>query len=85
MEQLVDAEVDTLLNAGRSTTDPGKRADIYGKLFNRINDLRPTIFGYEVVNLYTKRDSVMVPTLEKPNMNTGLMGGNMLFRLMEMQ
>jgi peptide/nickel transport system substrate-binding protein len=85
MEYLSDDEVDRLLDLGRSTTDPAKRATIYTKVIRRIVDLRPSIYGFQMVNLYPKRDVVMVPTLEKPNMNTGLMGGNLIFRLMEMK
>ncbi len=85
MEYLNDGEVDRLLDLGRSTTDSAKRKEIYTKLIRRIVDLRPSIYGFQMVNLYPKRDVVMVPTLEKPNMNTGLMGGNLIFRIMEMK
>ena len=85
MEYFKDAEVDRLLDLGRSTTDPAKRKEIYNTVIRRIVDLRPSIYGFQMVNLYPKRDVVMVPTLEKPKMNTGLMGGNLIFRLMEMK
>lgn len=39
-----DAEVDTLLNQGRSTLDPQKRLEIYDKLRKRILDLSPFVF-----------------------------------------
>ncbi len=85
MEQLADAEVDRLLDLGRVTTDLAKRKEIYTQLVRRIVDLRPSIYGYQVLNLYAKRDMVSIPTLEKPGLNTGLMGGNILFRVMEMK
>lgn len=82
-EWLDDEKVDALLEQGRTETDPGKRAAIYGELIRRIVELRPSIYGYQIVNLYPKREDIAVPTLGDPKMNTGLMGGNMLFRLME--
>ena len=85
MEQLTDDEVDRLLDLGRSTTDMAKRKEIYTQLVHRIVDLMPSIYGYQVLNLYAKRDTFTVPTLEKPGWNTGLMGGNVLFRVMEMK
>ena len=85
MEYFKDDEVDRLLDLGRTTTDQAKRKEIYQQVIHRIVDLRPSIYGFQMVNLYPKRDVVMVPTLEKPNMNTGLMGGNLIFRLMEMK
>jgi peptide/nickel transport system substrate-binding protein len=85
MEYFDDAEVDRLLDLGRSTIDPAKREEIYKQVVHRIVELQPSIYGFQMVNLYPKRDVVTVPTLEEPNMNTGLMGGNLLFRLMEMK
>jgi len=51
----------------------------------RLEDLKATYTGFELINTYPKRDTFVWPNLEKPNMNTGLMGGNHIFRLMEMK
>lgn len=80
-EYFKDAEVDKMLDEGRAMPNGPARDEHYKKLVRRIVDLQPSIYGYQVVNLYAKRDSVSVPTLEDPKLNTGLMGGNFIFRL----
>lgn len=84
-EYFADAEVDALLDKGRATPVGPERTAIYEQVFRRIVDLQPSIFGYEAINHYAKRDVVSIPTMARPELNTGLMGGNHLFRLMEMK
>jgi peptide/nickel transport system substrate-binding protein len=84
-EWLSDPEVDSLLDQGRSTLDQTERAAIYKKVFDRIRDLQPSIFGYQVVITYAKSDRVSVPALQDPAKNTRVMGMNLMFRAMEMK
>ena len=84
-EYFKDAEVDAMLDKGRTMPGGAERIELYKKVATRIRDLQPAIFGFQQVNLVPKRDTFMWPNLEKPNMNTGIQGGNHLFRLMEMK
>ena len=84
-EHFADAEVDAMLDKGRSMPIGPERTALYEQLVKRIVDLQPSIWGYENINLYPKRDSVKVPLLENPKLQTGLSGGNYVFRMMEMQ
>ena len=84
-EYFKDAEVDSMLEKGRTMPGGAERTALYKKAAPRIRDLQPAIFGFQQVNLVPKRDTFMWPNLEKPNMNTGIQGGNHLFRLMEMK
>ena len=74
-----------MLDKGRSMPIGPERNELYKKINQRIVELQPVIFAFQLVNLYPKRDTFFWPNLEKPNMNTGLQGGNHLFRLMEMK
>ncbi len=84
-EWLKDADVDALLDQGRSTLDQNTRAGIYKKLFNRIRDLQPSIFGFQVVTTWAKSERVSIPALQDPAKNTRVMGMNLMFRAMEMK
>ncbi|MSO54930.1 MAG: ABC transporter substrate-binding protein [Rhodospirillales bacterium] len=84
-EYFKDAEVDSLLDKGRGMAVGPERDELYRKASVRIVELQPSFFGSQVINTYPKRDVVSIPTLEDPKLNTGLMGGNHMFRLMEMK
>ena len=84
-EWLKDTEVDALLDQGRSTLDESARAVIYKKLFDRIRDLQPSLFGFQVVTTWPKSDRVSIPLLEDPAKNTRVMGMNLMFRAMDMK
>jgi peptide/nickel transport system substrate-binding protein len=62
-EHLSDAKVDELLNAGRSETDPEKRAAIYRELNERLREIAPSLYLYELTGVFTTRDAVKVPAL----------------------
>ncbi|KZL89005.1 ABC transporter substrate-binding protein [Clostridium magnum] len=53
-----DEEVDKLLNEGRSTLDPAKRAEIYDKLRKRILDLSPFVFINYREQCFARKDTV---------------------------
>ena len=80
-----DAEVDELLEKGRTMPVGAERNELYRQVSQRIIDLQAAIFAMQLVNLIPKRDTFFWPNLETPGMNLGLQGGNHLFRLMEMK
>ncbi len=82
---LQNPDVDALLNQGRTTTDTAKREQIYREVAQKIRDLQPTIFGYQIINTYAKSDRVDIPDLEDPAKNTRVAGMNLMFRRMEMK
>lgn len=77
---LADEEVDGLLNAGRTETDPDKRTEIYSELNNRIIDLAPGIFGYELQGIFAVRAGVEMPNLSDPARAYPLSGFGTLFK-----
>lgn len=84
MSWVNDEEVDALLNAGRVETDPDARNQIYYQLQERILDIRPAIFGFDQFAAFAHQPTVTVPTLADPSQSVaGIMGGNWLFRLIE--
>ena len=84
-EWLMDPGIDRLLDQGRSTLNDADREPIYREIFNKIRELQPTIFGYQVVATYAKSDRVSIPALQDPAKNTRVMGLNLMFRAMEMK
>jgi peptide/nickel transport system substrate-binding protein len=84
-EWLQNPEIDALLDKGRSTIDLGQREQIYREIVQKIRDLQPDIFAYQIVNTYVKSDRVRIPALEDPEQNTRIMGLNFLYRRMEMK
>ncbi|WP_246849197.1 ABC transporter substrate-binding protein [Rubellimicrobium arenae] len=79
-EHLQDEEVDRLLEAGRTETDEGKRAEIYKQLNARLTELAPDIFAYEFTGAYAIRNGVEVPALEDDSKRYPLQSFNMLFK-----
>ena len=84
-EWLMDPDIDALLDKGRTTIDLAAREKIYKEIVEKIRDLQPSIFGYQIVNTFAKSSRVAIPMLEDPEKNTRLMGMNFAFRLMEMK
>lgn len=79
-----DEEVDSLLNEGRVETDPAARDQIYYQLQERILDIQPAIFGFDQFAAFAHQPNITVPTLADPDQSVaGIMGGNWLFRLIE--
>jgi peptide/nickel transport system substrate-binding protein len=62
-EHLSDPQVDKLLEAGRTETDPGKRFEIYKQLNTRLREVAPTLFLYELTGVFTTRSAVTIPAL----------------------
>ncbi len=84
-EYFADKEIDQMLEQGRSMNPGPEREQLYRKVMHRLEDLKATFTGYESMNTYVKRNNFSWPNLEQPNMNTGMIGGNHIFRLMEMK
>jgi peptide/nickel transport system substrate-binding protein len=84
-EYFTDPGVDAMLDKGRTMPIGPERNELYKQISRKIVDQQPVIFAYQAINLYAKRDSFFWPNLETPGMNTGLQGGNHLFRIMEMK
>ena len=51
-EWVDDAEVDRLLDSGRSTIDQAERQKIYEQLVARLIEIQPTIYAYEMVSVF---------------------------------
>ena len=82
-EYLNDGEVDTLLDQGRTATDPAARADAYSALNTRLMAIAPTIYGYDRQSVFAASSRVKVPALSDPAQAFGLDGMGFSFRLME--
>ena len=84
-EYLKDAEVDALLEKGRTTTDDKERTAIYTELNKRLMALAPTIFAQDQTAVFAASDRVSVPALTDPSKAYALAGFGFTFRLMEMK
>ncbi len=77
---LADDEVDSLLNEGRTETDPEARAEIYTSMAERLRDLAPAIWAYEFTGVYGVRNGVEVPNLQEEGKLYPISGFSMLFK-----
>ncbi|WP_428928904.1 ABC transporter substrate-binding protein [Marinibacterium sp. SX1] len=77
---LADDEVDGYLEAGRTETDPEKRAEIYRNLNGRLRDLAPAIYAYEFTGVYGIRNGVEVPNLMDDSKRYSISAFSMLFK-----
>ncbi|MEM9108230.1 MAG: ABC transporter substrate-binding protein, partial [Pseudomonadota bacterium] len=84
-EHLNDAEVDDLLEKGRTSTDEAARAKAYHELNDRLMAIAPSIYGYDRQSVFAASNRVKVPALSDPSKAFGLDGMGFTFRLMEMQ
>ena len=83
-EYLNDPEVDKLLDQGRTTPDAAGRETAYAALNQRLVDIAPSIYGYDVQAVFAASNRVKVPAMSDPAMAFGLDGMGFSFRLMEM-
>ena len=77
---LDDAEVDRLLDAGRSTFDEAERERIYRELDARLVDLQPNIFGYDTKTVRVVREGINIPPLEEEGKAYSQAVVNLMFR-----
>jgi ABC-type transport system substrate-binding protein len=78
---LSDADVDKVLDEGRSTTDPAARQKIYAELNTLLLDRQPAIFAYETFQVFAKRKELTVPGLDDPAKAYPLLGQQQMWRL----
>ena len=83
-EHLNDAEVDSLLDAGRTGATPEDRQAAYSALNERLMAISPTIYAHDSQSVFAASNRVKVPALSDPAMAFGLDGFGFTFRLMEM-
>lgn len=83
-EYLQDAQVDRLLEEGRTALTPQGRESVYAALNTRLMAIAPTIYGYDRQSVFAASTRVRVPALSDPAHAFGLDGMGFSFRLMEM-
>lgn len=81
-EWLNDAEVDSLLEAGRTAADDAGREAAYAALNARLMDLAPTIYGFDRNSVFAASTRVTAPAMTDPEAAFGLDGMGFAFRLM---
>ena len=84
-EYLNDAEVDKLLEEGRSAPTEEARNAAYTKLNARLMEIAPTVYGYDRQSVFVASNRVKAPALSDPSQAFGLDGMGFSFRLMEVE
>lgn len=82
-EYLNDAEVDALLEAGRTAGSAEGRQEAYAKLNARLVEIAPTIYAFDSQSVFAASNRVKAPALSDPSQAFGLDGMGFSFRLME--
>lgn len=82
-EYLEDAEVDRLLEEGRTAATPEERDAAYTALNKRLMEVAPTIYGFDRQSVFAASQRVKAPALSDPDQAFGLDGMGFSFRLME--
>ena len=83
-EHLNDAEVDRLLEAGRTAATLEGRAEAYSALNDRLMAISPSIYAHDQLSVFAASNRVRVPALSDPARAFGLDSMGFSFRLMEM-
>ena len=84
-EHLDDAEVDSLLEQGRSAENDAHRQAAYAALNGRLMAIAPSIYGFDSQAVFVARPGISVPALSDPDKAFGLDTMGFAFRLMEME
>jgi peptide/nickel transport system substrate-binding protein len=84
-EYLKDAEVDALLDKGRTAATPADREAAYAAVNDRLMALAPTIYGFDRNTVMAASSRVSVPAMEDPAKAYALDGMGLSFRLMAMK
>ena len=82
-EHLNDAEVDELLDAGRTGLTDEERQGAYAALNDRLLAIAPSIYGFDSQAVFVARPGISVPALSDPDKAFGLDTMGFAFRLME--
>ncbi|MBW7922368.1 MAG: ABC transporter substrate-binding protein [Rubellimicrobium sp.] len=83
-EYLNDAEVDAALERGRTAADPEERDAAYHALNDRLMELAPTIYAYDLNEVFAASPRVTVPAMEDPAYDFSLDAMGLTFRLIVM-
>ncbi len=83
-EYLKDAQVDKLLEEGKTAGSDAGREKAYSALNARLMEISPTIYGFDRNSVFVVIYRVKVPALSDPSKAFGLDGMCFTFRLMEM-
>lgn len=83
-EYLNDAEVDALLEEGRTADSEEGREAAYSALNDYLMAIAPTIYGFDRQSVFVASDRVSAPALTDPDKAFGLDAIGFSFRLMEM-
>ena len=84
-EHLNDAEVDSLLDMGRTGTSDEAREEAYSALNDRLVAIAPSIYGFDRQSVFVARSNIKVPALSDPAHAFGLDTMGFAFRLMEIE
>ena len=84
-EHLNDAEVDALLDAGRTGSSDAEREAAYSALNDRLLAIAPSIYAFDSQAVFVARPNVIVPALSDPDKAFGLDTMGFSFRLMEIE
>lgn len=84
VDWVMNEEVDAMIEAGRTETDPATRAAIYRDLGHRLVEDQVSVFAYELVGVFPIRDVVHVPALQDEGRTYAVQGMNFMFREMTM-
>ena len=84
-EHLSDAEVDSLLDQGRTGESDAARESAYAALNERLLDIAPSVYGYDRQSVFVARPGIKVPALSDPDKAFGLDTMGFAFRLMEVE
>ena len=74
-----NAELDALLEEGRTETDPAARQEIYARANEILRDEVPDIYGYELLGAFAVREGVTFHNLEDPSRTYPVSGFNLRF------
>ncbi|MCY3876831.1 MAG: ABC transporter substrate-binding protein [Rhodobacteraceae bacterium] len=84
-EHLSDAEVDMLLEEGRTGATDEAREAAYAALNSRLVSIAPSIYGYDRQSIFAASPKVTAPALSDPDHAFGLDGMGFSFRLMSVE
>lgn len=74
-----NADLDALLEEGRTETDPDRRQEIYAAANEILREQVPDIYGYELLGAFAVREGVTFHNLEDPALTYPVSGFNLRF------
>ena len=80
---VANADIDKLLEQGRTLADPKQRVDTYRKFNEAVTSLYSAVFTYDSAVVVARQDYVHAPSLEDPAKAVPILAGNYQFHDME--